>query len=58
MGKALAERRDQVLIATKAGMVWAGGKLGRDSSPASLRQQLEGSLRLLRLDVIDRYQIH
>lgn len=58
VGKALAERRDQVLIATKAGMVWAGGKLGRDSSPASLRQQLEGSLRRLRRDVIDLYQIH
>ena len=61
VGKALEGRRDRVLIATKAGMVWDGTndtKLRRDSSPASLQQQLEASLRRLRTDVIDLYQIH
>lgn len=58
VGKALAATRDQVLIATKTGIVWDGGKVRRDSSPASLRPQLEESLRRLRTDVIDLYQVH
>jgi aryl-alcohol dehydrogenase-like predicted oxidoreductase len=61
VGKALAGRRDHVLIATKAGMVWYSTndtKLRRDSSPGSLQQQLEASLRRLRTDMIDLYQIH
>ncbi|MEM7192386.1 MAG: aldo/keto reductase, partial [Pseudomonadota bacterium] len=58
VGKAIAGRRDQVLIATKAGMVWSGPGLHRDSSPKSLRAQLEGSLKRLQSEVIDLYQIH
>ena len=61
VGKALEGRRDLVLIATKVGMVWDSTndtKLRRDSSPVSLQQQLEASLRRLRTDVIDLYQIH
>jgi aryl-alcohol dehydrogenase-like predicted oxidoreductase len=57
----LAGRRDRVLIATKAGMVWDSTndtKLRRESSPGSLQQQLGASLRRLRSDVIDLYQIH
>ncbi|MEM9591823.1 MAG: aldo/keto reductase [Pseudomonadota bacterium] len=61
VGKALEGRRDRALIATKAGMVWNATNdtnLHRDSSAQSLRQQLEDSLRRLRTDVIDLYQIH
>ena len=60
VGKAIAEAglRDKVEIATKAGLAWGDGKVWRDSRPERLRQELEASLRRLRTDVIDLYQIH
>lgn len=60
VGKAIAEAglRDRVQIATKAGLAWGDGKVWRDSRPARLRQELDASLRRLRTDVIDLYQIH
>jgi pyridoxine 4-dehydrogenase len=48
-----------VLVATKGGMVRSGpGHWGSDGSPAHLRAACEGSLRRLRVDVIDLYQFH
>ncbi|WP_420997987.1 aldo/keto reductase [Cupriavidus sp. 30B13] len=60
VGKALKEAglRDQVQIATKAGLDWKDGKVFRDSRPARLRQEVEDSLRRLQTDVLDVYQIH
>lgn len=59
VGKALAGRRDQVVIATKGGTVWDdSGRRWRDSSPAALKRSVEESLKRLRTDVIDLYQIH
>jgi aryl-alcohol dehydrogenase-like predicted oxidoreductase len=60
VGKALAEGglRDKVQIATKVGLSWKDGKPFRDSSPARIRQEIEASLRRLRTDVIDLYQVH
>jgi aryl-alcohol dehydrogenase-like predicted oxidoreductase len=59
VGKALADgRRHRVLIATKVGLDWSNGEPVRNSSPARLRRELEDSLRRLRTDVIDIYQIH
>ena len=59
VGKALAGgRRDAALIATKVGIDWTSGKILRNSSPQRLRQELEDSLRRLRTDVIDIYQVH
>lgn len=59
VGKALAGgRRQQALIATKVGLRWRDGKVFRDSSAPRLRQELEDSLRRLRTDVIDLYQVH
>jgi aryl-alcohol dehydrogenase-like predicted oxidoreductase len=60
IGKALAQdgRRAQAVIATKAGISFKDGTPYRDSSPARLRQEVEDSLRRLRTDVIDLYQIH
>lgn len=54
VGKALADVRDQVAIATK---MMPGGGLGRDAY-ATLREHLEGSLRRLRTDYVDLYYIH
>jgi aryl-alcohol dehydrogenase-like predicted oxidoreductase len=60
VGKALAEGglRDKVEIASKVGLAWRGAKLYRDSRPTRIRQEVEDSLRRLRTDVIDLYQVH
>lgn len=60
VGEALAAggRRGRVQIATKAGLGWQGGTPYRDSRPARLRQEIEDSLRRLRTDHVDIYQIH
>jgi aryl-alcohol dehydrogenase-like predicted oxidoreductase len=60
VGKALAEGgfRNKVQIATKAGLSWKDGRIFRDSSGARIRQEIEDSLRRLRTDVIDVYQVH
>jgi aryl-alcohol dehydrogenase-like predicted oxidoreductase len=60
VGKALAEGglRDKVRIATKVGLRWKDGRVYRDSRPARIRHEIEGSLRRLRTDAIDLYQVH
>ena len=60
VGKALAAAglRDKVQIATKVGLVWKDGQVFRDSRPARIRNEIEDSLRRLRTDVIDLYQVH
>jgi aryl-alcohol dehydrogenase-like predicted oxidoreductase len=50
--------RDQVVIATKGGLRKDGEELLRDSSPRWLREGLEASLRHLRTDYVDIYQVH
>jgi aryl-alcohol dehydrogenase-like predicted oxidoreductase len=60
VGKAIRGRRDQVVIATKCGLVWDEGSTtpyGRLKA-WSVRQEVEASLRRLGVDVIDLYQIH
>ncbi len=59
VGQALAGgRRNKAIIATKAGLEWRDGKVLRNSSPERLRAELEESLRRLKTDVIDIYQVH
>jgi aryl-alcohol dehydrogenase-like predicted oxidoreductase len=50
--------RDQAIIATKAGLEWQDGNVWRNSSPARIRKEVEESLRRLRTDHIDLYQVH
>ena len=50
--------RDRAVIATKVGLEWRGGKVWRNSSPARIRKEVEDSLRRLRTDYIDLYQVH
>jgi aryl-alcohol dehydrogenase-like predicted oxidoreductase len=60
VGKALADSslRDKVTIATKVGLAWKDGAIYRDSRPGRIRKEIEDSLRRLRTDVIDLYQVH
>src|ERR1700745_4286086 len=60
VGKALAEsgRRQRVVIATKVGLDWKAAQPSRDASKARIRKEVEDSLRRLRSDVIDIYQVH
>ena len=54
----LQARRDEVVIATKGGLAMTDDGMQRDSSPATLRQGVEESLRYLGTDHIDLYQVH
>jgi len=59
LGRALAGRRDRVVLATKFGWRIEGGKVvGLDSRPAHVREAVEGSLRRLRTDRIDLLYQH
>ena len=61
VGRALAGRRDDVVVATKAGLVvedYADYVLGRDGRPEHIRAACEASLQRLGLDVIDLYYLH
>jgi len=58
VGAALEGIRDQVVIATKTGVEWRDGKVYRNASRARIMQEIDDSLRRLRTDYIDIYQVH
>ena len=60
VGRAIRGRRDQVVVATKFGLVshGGGGPGVVDSSPANIRAAVEGSLTRLGTDHIDLYYQH
>ncbi|MCJ1696157.1 aldo/keto reductase [Rathayibacter caricis] len=60
VGRALADRRDEVVIASKFGMIQhrGSGERGLDGSPENLRLAVEGSLQRLGTDRIDLYYQH
>ena len=60
VGQALAEsgQRQNVIIATKVALDWKDGKPFRNASKARIAKEIEDSLRRLRTDVIDIYQVH
>ena len=58
VGRAIAGRRDQIVLATKCGLYWDGAALMRDSSRKRVLEQVEESLRRLNTDYIDLYQVH
>jgi aryl-alcohol dehydrogenase-like predicted oxidoreductase len=60
VGRALEAggRRDRVLIATKCGLEWRQEKVFRNAAPSRIQQEVEDSLRRLRTDRIDLYQVH
>jgi aryl-alcohol dehydrogenase-like predicted oxidoreductase len=60
VGRALKDRRDDVILATKFGLVSHAGQgpWNLDSSPANIRTAVEGSLKRLGTDRIDLYYQH
>ena len=60
VGRAIADRREQVVLATKFGFVShsGGGPGNLDSSPANIRAAVEGSLKRLGTEYIDLYYQH
>jgi aryl-alcohol dehydrogenase-like predicted oxidoreductase len=60
VGKAIAGRRDQVVVATRCGLVWkeAGGRIDRCLAARSVTAECAASLRRLRIETIDLYLIH
>ncbi len=58
VGKAIFDRRDKVILATKCGVLRVFGEYVRCLSPVTIRQEIEDSLRRLKTDYIDLYQIH
>lgn len=61
IGRALGGRRGEAVIATKTGLVVGPNgfyPLRNDARPERIRRSVDASLRRLRTDVIDLYQLH
>ncbi|MGA2988158.1 MAG: aldo/keto reductase [Terriglobia bacterium] len=69
VAKAIRDRRDKVVLATKCGLVWHtnegtyhevqyGKQVYRFLGPQSIRHELEESLQRLGTDYVDLYQTH
>lgn len=56
LGKTFAQKRDKVIFASKAGFIYH--EKPTDFSPAVLRKSLEGSLKRLKTDFLDLFQLH
>ena len=58
VGAALLGVRTEAVIATKTGLEWRDGKVYRNATRARIMQEVDDSLRRLRTDYIDLYQVH
>jgi aryl-alcohol dehydrogenase-like predicted oxidoreductase len=62
VGRALADRRDDAVLATKVGIVVEEGpptyRLGRDGRPEHIREGIDASLKRLNVAHVDLYQLH
>jgi len=58
IGKAIKTRREDVIIATKCGILRERENFKNNLRPESIRKEVENSLSRLGIDVIDLYQIH
>jgi aryl-alcohol dehydrogenase-like predicted oxidoreductase len=58
VGAALDGVRAQTVIATKTGLQWQDGKIYRNATRDRIMREIDDSLRRLRTDYIDIYQVH
>ena len=59
VGRALQGKRDRSIVATKVGLEWdERGNVRRNASAARIQKEIEDSLRRLRTEYIDIYQVH
>ncbi len=58
LGRAIAGKRDGLVIATKFGFRFENGVRGVDGSPANAKRVADASLKRLGIDVIDLYYQH
>lgn len=59
LGEILNDCRDQVIIATKCGLVWDKyGHVSHSLKESDIRRSIEGSLVRLKTDYIDLFQLH
>jgi aryl-alcohol dehydrogenase-like predicted oxidoreductase len=60
VGKALASGglRRRVVIATKVGLYWTNGEPFRNATRSRIFAEIDASLKRLKTDVIDIYQVH
>src|ERR1700733_10510897 len=58
VGKALMGVRSGAVIATKVGLEWRDGKVYRNATRQRIMAEVHDSLRRLRTDYIDIYQVH
>ena len=58
VGRGLESRRDEAVLATKVGLVVREGAMVRDGRPEHVREGIDASLRRLRTDRVDLYQLH
>ena len=59
VGRALKARAKRPFVFTKCSLVWGQqGEIGHSLKAASIRREIEDSLRRLDIDVIDLYQVH
>lgn len=58
VGRAIAGRREEVLLASKGGMAITDGARTIDGRPETLRAQVDASLQRLNVDHIDLYYLH
>jgi aryl-alcohol dehydrogenase-like predicted oxidoreductase len=58
VGRAIAGRRDEVVLATKFGIVWTDGAMGARGDAEYVKTSCDESLRRLGVDHIDLYYQH
>ncbi len=58
VGRAIAGRRDEVVLATKFGIVWTDGAMSARGDAEYVKQSCDESLRRLGVDHIDLYYQH
>ncbi|MFG2734897.1 aldo/keto reductase [Streptomyces carpaticus] len=58
LGRVLRERRDEVFLAAKCGLLAGDRHIVANGRPAYIKRACDASLRRLRTDVIDLYQLH